>query len=274
MFPGRGVDGFDFDSPPQAELAARSASSTAAVHISEGPGSGSVVEPFPSALDAVATGLVYTISDKPRSVAVNTHRSYQTRAIISETDAADAGEATAGNVDYISRGLATSVFYGLSIVTGRSGTGVEAALEFGVDGLGLGELIFKDDDSARRIEGGTTVDQFTSPRGDPQLIAGIAAMTAVRALRCEQFRLIEASQEPRGGSQNSGGTAHAVGGVVLVVELIVWVTVGRIVIRLYHNAFRGTQHHAHREGPTPRVAIIAAPGLPALRKSPPTIDTA
>jgi hypothetical protein len=62
--------------------------------------------------------------------------------------------------------------------------GVEAALEFGVDGLSLGELIFEDDDSARRLEGGTAVDQFTSPRRDPQLIAGIAAMAALRALRC------------------------------------------------------------------------------------------
>jgi hypothetical protein len=78
-----------------------------------------------------------------------------------------------------------SVVYGLSIVTGRSATGVEAALEFDVDGVGLGELIFKDDDAARRIEGGAAVDQFTSPRSDPQLITGIAAVAALRAPRCE-----------------------------------------------------------------------------------------
>lgn len=77
-----------------------------------------------------------------------------------------------------------NLVYAFSIVIGRSATGVEAALEFGVDGLSLGELIFKDDDSARRIKGGTAVNQFTSPRGDPQLIAGIAAMAALRALRC------------------------------------------------------------------------------------------
>jgi hypothetical protein len=113
--------------------------------------------------------------------------SYQARAINSETEAADAGEATACCVAAtlsFGNGLARKVVLGL-IVTGRSATGVEAALEFGVDGLGLGELIFKDDDSARRIEGGTTVDQFTSPRGDPQLIAGVAAVAALRALRCE-----------------------------------------------------------------------------------------
>ena len=82
-------------------------------------------------------------------------------------------------------GLATSVIYGLSIVTGSSGTGVEAALEFGVNGLGLSELVFKDDDATRCIEGGAAIDQFTSPRGDPQLIAGVAAVTALGALRSE-----------------------------------------------------------------------------------------
>jgi len=129
---------------------------------------------------------------------------------------------------------------GPSIVTGRGATGVEAAVKFGVDGVGLSELIFKDDDAARRIEGGTAVDQFTSPRGDPQLIAGIAAVSALGALGCEKFGLVEASQESWGGSQDLGGATHAVGGVVLVVELIVRVTVGRFVLRVYHNTFRGT----------------------------------
>ena len=82
-------------------------------------------------------------------------------------------------------GLAASVVYGLRIVTGSSGTGVEAALEFGVDGVGLSQLIFKDDDATRRVEGGAAIDQFTSPRGDPQLIAGVAAVAALRALRRE-----------------------------------------------------------------------------------------
>ena len=82
---------------------------------------------------------------------------------------------------------------GPSIVIGRSATGVKAAVEFGVDGLGLSELIFKDDDAARRIEGGTAVDQFTSPGGDPQLIAGIAPVSALGALGYEKFGLVEAS---------------------------------------------------------------------------------
>ncbi|MDT5142135.1 MAG: hypothetical protein QOD02_2710, partial [Mycobacterium sp.] len=62
---------------------------------------------------------------------------------------------------------------------------VEAAVEFSVDGVGFSELIFKDDDAARRIEGRTAVDQFTSPGRDPQLIAGVAAVSAFGALRCE-----------------------------------------------------------------------------------------
>jgi hypothetical protein len=109
----------------------------------------------------------------------------------------------------------------------------------GVDGMGLSELIFKDYDATRRIEGGTAVDQFTSPRGDPQLIAGIAPVSALGALGCEKFGLVEASQEPWGSSQDLGGATHAVCGVVLVVELIVRVTVGRFVVRVYHNTFRG-----------------------------------
>ena len=58
-------------------------------------------------------------------------------------------------------------------------------MKFGVDGVGLSELIFKDDDAARRIEGGAVVNQFTSTRRDPQLIAGVAAVSALGALRCE-----------------------------------------------------------------------------------------
>ena len=124
-------------------------------------------------------------------------------------------------------------------------------MEFGVDGVGLSELIFKDDDAARRIEGGTAVDQFTSPGRDPQLIAGIAPVSALGALGYEKFGLIEASQEPWGSSQNLGGTTHAVGGVVLVVKLIVRVTVGRVVPCVCHNAFRGIPHRVTEKGRHP-----------------------
>ena len=99
-------------------------------------------------------------------------------------------------------------------------------MKFGVDGVGLSELIFKDDDAARRVERGAAVDEFTNPRRDPQLIAGVAAVSALGALRCQKFRLVEASQEPWGGSQDLCGATHAVGGVVLVIELVVRVTVG------------------------------------------------
>ncbi len=94
---------------------------------------------------------------------------------------------------------------------------------------------------ARRIQGGSAVDQFTGPRRDPQLIAGVATVSALGTLRYEQFRLVEDSQETRGGSQNLGGTTHAVSGVVLVIKLIVRVTVGRAALSLYHNTFRGTR---------------------------------
>ena len=74
-----------------------------------------------------------------------------------------------------------------------------------------------------------------------QLIAGVATVSALGTLRYEQFRLVEASQETRGGSQNLGGTTHAVSGIVLVIKLIVRVTVGRAALSLYHNTFRGTR---------------------------------
>ncbi len=58
-------------------------------------------------------------------------------------------------------------------------------MKFGINGVGISELIFEDDDAARRIEGGAVIDQFTSPRRDPQLIAGVAAVSALGALRGE-----------------------------------------------------------------------------------------
>ena len=70
---------------------------------------------------------------------------------------------------------------------------VEAAVKFGVDGVGFGELIFEDDDAARGVECGAVVDEFAGSGRDPQLVTGVAAVSALRALRCEQFRLVEAA---------------------------------------------------------------------------------
>ncbi len=58
-------------------------------------------------------------------------------------------------------------------------------MKFGVDGVRLSELVFKDDDAARRIKGGAAVDQFTSPCRDPQLVAGVATVSALGTLGCE-----------------------------------------------------------------------------------------
>lgn len=110
-------------------------------------------------------------------------------------------------------------------------------MKFGVYCLGLSELIFQDDDAARRLQRGAVIDQFTSPRRDPQLIAGVAAVSALGALWGEEFRLVEASQERCGGSQNLGGATHAIGGVVLVIELVVRFNLGGTVLVLYHNTF-------------------------------------
>src|SRR4051794_33874920 len=82
---------------------------------------------------------------------------------------------------------------GLKVITGGGVPVVEAAVKFDVDGVGFCELIFEDDDAARRVECGAAIDQFTGPGRDSQLIAGVAAVSALRAFRCEEFRLIEAS---------------------------------------------------------------------------------
>jgi hypothetical protein len=46
----------------------------------------------------------------------------------------------------------------MSSIARRRAAGVDAAVKFGVDGVGLSELIFENDDAARRIEGGTVID--------------------------------------------------------------------------------------------------------------------
>jgi hypothetical protein len=82
------------------------------------------------------------------------------------------------------------------VFAGWVGLVVEAAVKFGVDGVGFGELVFEDDDAARGIQCGAVVDEFTGSGREPQLVTGVAAVSALGALRGEQFRLVEAAQEP------------------------------------------------------------------------------
>ena len=93
-----------------------------------------------------------------------------------------------------------------------------ALLEFGVDAPGFGELIFEDDDPARRLQGGTGGDEFVGAGGDAQLVAGGAAMPAAGALRGEEFRGVETTQERLPHTEDVGGLAHAVSGIVFVVK--------------------------------------------------------
>ena len=65
------------------------------------------------------------------------------------------------------------------VVAGWTLSVVEATVQFGVDRLGFGELIFEDDDAARGIQRGAAVDQFAGPGGDPQLIAGVATVSTL-----------------------------------------------------------------------------------------------
>ncbi|OQM77807.1 hypothetical protein B0E55_06300 [Rhodococcus sp. 66b] len=103
----------------------------------------------------------------------------------------------------------------------RRGTGsvVVVLLEFGVDAARFGELVFEDDDPARGLEWGAGGDEFVCAGGDAQLIARVAAVPTRGALWGEQFRGIEAAQESLPYAEEFGGVAHAVGGIVFVVEL-------------------------------------------------------
>ncbi len=48
--------------------------------------------------------------------------------------------------------------------------------ELGVDALGFGELVFQDDDAAGGLQRVALVDQLAGAGGQPQLVAGVAAV--------------------------------------------------------------------------------------------------
>lgn len=92
-------------------------------------------------------------------------------------------------------------------------------LEFGVHTPGFGELVFEDDDPARGLEWGAGGDEFVGTGGDAQLMARVTAVPTIGALRGEELRGVEAAEERLPDTENFGGVAHAVGGIVFVVEL-------------------------------------------------------
>ena len=124
--------------------------------------------------------------------------------------------------------------WGIEAVRRGSGLGVLSAgslvvlrlLKLGVDAAGFGELVFEDDDSARGLERGAGGDEFVGAGGDAQLVARVAAVPTGGALRGEEFRGIEAAQEGLSYAEEFGGVAHAVGGIVFVVESAGQVTGG------------------------------------------------
>lgn len=50
---------------------------------------------------------------------------------------------------------------GLRVVIGYGVPGIEAAVKFSVDGVGFGELVFKDYDATCRVERSALVNEFT-----------------------------------------------------------------------------------------------------------------
>jgi hypothetical protein len=70
--------------------------------------------------------------------------------------------------------------------------------ELGVDALGFGELVFQDDDAAGGLQRVALVDQLAGAGGEAQLVAGVAAVPAGRALRLDQPGFAQAPQESLG----------------------------------------------------------------------------
>src|SRR6185369_10528054 len=80
-------------------------------------------------------------------------------------------------------------------VIGSDRAGFLAALVFLVLPEGFFELVLEDDDPAGGFERDALVDHLSSPCGEAQLIAGVAAVSAGRAERGDQLRLVEPTQE-------------------------------------------------------------------------------
>ena len=132
--------------------------------------------------------------------------------------------------------------------------------KFGVDASGFGELVFEDDDPARRLQRGTAGDEFVGAGGDAELVAGVAAVPAVGALRGEEFRGVETTQERLPDPENVGGLAHAVRRVIFVVEFAGQSTaraVGYFCLNgvssfVYWTGPRGVKNGEERERAGPR----------------------
>src|SRR5690242_14669459 len=103
--------------------------------------------------------------------------------------------------------------------TARRFTGGAAVL--GVDALRFLELVLEDHDAARGLDRGPLVDELAGARGDPQLVAGVPAVSSLRAERSDQTSLTDGSEEGRGGAEHLGCPAHRVRGVVVVVQTII-----------------------------------------------------
>ena len=59
-----------------------------------------------------------------------------------------------------------------------TGWSLAAGGELSVNAVGFGELIFQDNDATGGFQRVALVDQFTCAAGQPQLVAGVAAVAA------------------------------------------------------------------------------------------------
>jgi hypothetical protein len=61
----------------------------------------------------------------------------------------------------------------------------------GVDALGFLELVLEDDGAALGLDRSPLVGELPGARGDPQLVAGVPAVSSLRAERSDQTSLTE-----------------------------------------------------------------------------------
>jgi len=137
----------------------------------------------------------------------------------------------------------------------------------GVDALGVLELVLEDDDATSGLDRGPPVDEFPRAGGDPQLVAGVAPVPALRAERGDQTGLTDGSEEARRGAEHLGCPAHRVRGVVVVVETTAERSVCCHFTSLWH-ASRGPDAVRH-QGPEG-----IEHHLPALLRSRPSVSAA
>jgi len=81
-------------------------------------------------------------------------------------------------------------------------------------------VVFEDDDPAPApacgFDRGALVDEFTRAGRDAQLVAALAAVSALGAQWCDQSCFARGAEKAGSGTERLGGPVHRVSGIVVV----------------------------------------------------------